>query len=83
MPSNEELERRFVYHRPTEETQKLHESWRNLIARMGYQIDNLEDSLGGHTDTREKALALTALEECSFWVHAHIARNLSTKGKQT
>ena len=27
-------------------------------------------------ETREKSLAFTALEEMSFWVHAHIARNL-------
>lgn len=66
-----ELERRYVYHPPNEETRGLHEEWRKH--EMWY-AEHINDLPGG--DTREKALAFTALEETTFWVHAHIARNL-------
>lgn len=71
MPSEEDLERRFTYHAPDEATRRLHDEWRaneRAYARLVNAID------GG--ETREKSLALTALEEATFWVHAHIARNL-------
>lgn len=72
MPTDEELERRFTYHKPDENTRLLHEEWRKHERWYADHINALE---GG--ETREKSLALTALEEATFWVHAHIARNLT------
>jgi hypothetical protein len=71
MPTEEELTRRFTYHPPDNATRHLHEEWREHERWMANAINNLR---GG--ETREKSLALTALEEQAFWVHAHIARNL-------
>jgi hypothetical protein len=71
MPTSEELERRFTYYAPDEATRALHEEWRT---HERWYADHINELPGG--DTREKALAFTALEECTFWVHAHIARNL-------
>ena len=70
-PSAEELERRFTYHPPDDATRVIHEEWRINEREYANAIDALP---GG--ETREKALALTALEEATFWVHAHVARNL-------
>lgn len=74
MPSSEELDRRFTYHAPDEATRTLHNEWRGHERWYADAIDGLP---GG--ETREKSLALTALEEATFWVHAHIARNLHPK----
>lgn len=74
MPDQTELDRRFIYHAPDEDTRVLHNQTRvneQVHAKM------INDLPGG--ETREKSLALTALEECTFWVHAHIARNLHPK----
>lgn len=74
MPTSEELERRFTYHAPDEATRDLHNEWRK---HERWYADHLNDLPGG--ETREKSLAFTALEEMTFWVHAHIARNLHPK----
>lgn len=71
MPSEEELERRYTYHPPDEDTRGLHDQWREREKQYARLINQLP---GG--ETREKSLALTALEELTFWTHAHIARNL-------
>lgn len=67
-----DLERRFGYHPADEKTGPLHDEWR---MHEYWYAEHINDLPGG--DTREKALALTALEEAAHWVHAHIARNLS------
>lgn len=72
MPTPEELQRRFTYHAPDEKTRGLHEEWR---AHERWYADHINELAGG--ESREKSLALTALEEATFWVHAHIARNLT------
>ncbi len=66
----DELQRRFVYHPPNEETRLIHDTVRGLT--LGYAAA-LDDILPG--ESREKALFFTALEEASFWAHADIARN--------
>lgn len=71
-----ELDRRFTYHAPTDTTRALHEAWRGFERRFAEAINDLP---GG--DTREKSLAFTKLEETTFWVHAHIARNLPHEGE--
>lgn len=69
-----EIERRYTYHAPDEATRELHNDWRKHEKWYAEHINSIP---GG--DTREKALALTALEEATFWTHAHIARNLHKK----
>lgn len=66
-----EIERRFLYHAPTEETRAIHDRVRALTLEYAQAIVDL---LPG--ESREKSLTVTALEESSFWAHAHIARNL-------
>lgn len=66
-----EVERRFVYHPPTPETREVHEAVRETMLGFAQEINRLVDD----DESREMSLAFTALEECSFWLHAHIARN--------
>ena len=70
MLTPEEIERRYSYHAPDEATRSLHDEWRRHERWYAEHLNEFESS-------RELALAFTALEELSFWVHAHIARNLS------
>lgn len=64
----EELENRFTYHKPdvkqTEQYQILRSTAKALAALI---MDTTPDS-------REKALAITKLEEAVFWANAAIAR---------
>lgn len=73
MLSNEELERRYTYHAPDEETRELHGFLRRQERRWAEVINNLPG------ESRELSAALTKLEEAMFWAHAHIARNLHTE----
>jgi hypothetical protein len=72
VPTSEELDQRFTYHAPDAQTRELHDEWRK---HERWMADHINDLPGG--ETREKSLALTKLEEQTFWVHAHIARNLT------
>lgn len=69
---NDEIERRFSSYPPTPETHRVHDA-----VRAAY-ISHAENLLGlfGEGESREKSLLFTALEESSFWAHAHIARNM-------
>lgn len=64
----EELDRVFDYHAPKGHIQYLHQEWRKHVKWFGRALMTLPA-------TRERAMALTRLEEASFWVHATIARN--------
>lgn len=57
---------RFKYHKPGDFSTLLHQSFRNEFLKIAQQVNALPDS-------REKSLALTALQESSMWVHAAIA----------
>ncbi len=63
-----ELDRVFDYHAPTGHIVDIHNAWRALVKQFAI-------GLMGLPATRERAMALTRLEECSFWIHATIARN--------
>lgn len=66
----DELRRRFVYHAPTAETRGIHDAIRALTLDYARRLNAL---VGG--PSRESSLMFTALEEASFWAHAHVARN--------
>jgi hypothetical protein len=66
----EELNKRFDYVRPVGEKSAKHEEVRALVKQFAKMINNLLP-----LETREKALAITKIEEAQMWAHADIARN--------
>lgn len=66
-----DIDLRFDYHAPDDERAELHADFRLVIKQLAEDIEALPDG-----PSREKALALTKLEEVMFWVNAHIARNV-------
>ena len=63
-----DLERRFLHHAPTSQAVvHSHELTRQSFLSMARIVEQLPDS-------RERACAMTRLEEASFWMHAAIAR---------
>lgn len=68
--ADDEIERRFTYHPPTDEVVRAaHDEVRAMVKEFARQVN--ERLAPG----RESALFFTALEEASFWCHADIARN--------
>lgn len=66
---NEQLENNFKYHSPKEGQPEKYEALRNKAKELAYLIEEL------CPNSREKALAITKLEESSMWANASIARN--------
>lgn len=64
-----DLERRFVYHNPSEENKSKHAQVNETLLAVAEDFDALLP------DGREKSLALTKLEEAKFWANAAIARD--------
>jgi hypothetical protein len=67
--SNEEIATRFSYHAPKEGQPEIYESLRFGGRELAHKINEL------CPDSREKALALTHLEQALFWANAAVARN--------
>jgi hypothetical protein len=66
-----DIERRFTYHFHPGAAMELHASLRRSVKVFAqYLADRLPEG-------REKALAMTAFEEATFWAHAAIAREPS------
>ena len=64
-----ELDNRFRYHPPnTPERIDAHETVRDLTSRLARELNEILP------EGREKALAITKLEETGFWANAAIAR---------
>lgn len=64
-----DLRNRFDYHRPDAEKVKAHEAVRGACFHLALQFfDDLPEG-------REKASAITKIEEAMFWANAAIARN--------
>ena len=64
-----ELNKRFTYHAPKEGQPQKYEDIRNSARNLAALFDAL------CPDSREKSLAMTALEEAVMWANASIARN--------
>lgn len=65
----QELNKRFIYHPPNEDQVTRYEVLRAEAMRYASHIMNF------CPDSRERALALTKLEEAVMWSNAAIARN--------
>jgi len=67
--TKEDLENRFTYHPPKEGQPERYNDLRDEAYLLALNI------LVSCPDSREKALAITKLEECVMWANAAIARN--------
>jgi len=65
----QDLSNRFVYHAPKGNQQQKYENIRKNALAFAELIDAM------CPDSREKSLAITALEECMMWANSSIARN--------
>lgn len=64
-----DLEKRFTYHPPKGDQAVRYAQIRADAKQFALMIDELAP------DSREKSLAVTALEEAVMWANAAIARN--------
>lgn len=67
---NKDIENRFTYHRPTEAQAAKYPIIRDKAKELAYLIDEL------CPNGREKALAMTKLEECVMFANASISREV-------
>ena len=63
------VENNFTYHAPKGDQQQKYEALRGKAKELANLIIDL------CPDSRERALALTNLEQATFWSNASIARN--------
>jgi hypothetical protein len=63
------IENNFTYHAPKEGQQGIYHEIRFAAKHVAHLIDD------NVPDSREKALAMTKLEEAVFWANAGIARS--------
>jgi antitoxin component of MazEF toxin-antitoxin module len=64
-----EIAKRFDHHQPTDEKIGIHMEARREYKELAHAMNDLLP------ESREKSLALTALEESLMWANACIARN--------
>jgi len=65
----EDIGKRFTYHQPKADQPPRYDAIRSRAMEYALLINNC------CPDSREKSLAITALEECVMWANASIARN--------
>ncbi len=65
----QDLDNRFVYHTPKGNQEQKYENIRKNALVFAELINAM------CPDSREKSLAITALEECMMWANSSIARN--------
>ena len=66
-----EIEKRFAYVAPDQTRAPLHENTRSEYTRLAETMARVLP------ESREKSLAITALEESLMWANAAIARNVT------
>ncbi len=67
--TNQEIEKRFGYHTPTDDQSERYE-------RIRFKAKVLAAYIGEYCpESREKSLSLTKIEEAVMWAVASIARN--------
>jgi hypothetical protein len=64
-----DIENRFTYHPPHGAQPELYQKIRARALSLSLFLNEV------CPDSREKSLAMTALEECAMWANAAIARN--------
>lgn len=70
MPTNDELTFRFAHHPPRDNTTiEAHQKVRESFTALSHIVNDLLP------EGREKACAITHLEEAAMWSNASIARN--------
>ena len=67
--SVDKIENAFTYHAPKPGQPEKYQAIRKMAKELAYLIDEMV------TDSREKSLAQTKLEESVMWANAGIARN--------
>lgn len=67
MANPDEITRRFTFQPPTDETRPKHETVNALTLELAHRLDELLP------EGREKALALTSLQETRAWANTAIA----------
>ncbi len=72
-PAKERIENNFGFHPADEVAADKHDFVRDECKKLAYK---LEEEL---PDSREKALAMTKLEEVMLWGNAAVARNKVSK----
>ncbi|MEK3735499.1 hypothetical protein MKX64_24090 [Paenibacillus sp. FSL M8-0334] len=66
---NSQIENNFSYHAPKPGQPEVYQEIREKAKELAYLIDELAPN------SREKALAMTNLEQAVFWANAAVARN--------
>lgn len=66
---NEQIENNFMYHSPKEGQPILYTALREKGKELAYLVETL------CPNSREKALAMTKIEEAIMWANSSIARN--------
>lgn len=69
--TNDELQKRFGYHKANERTIPMHQEIREMFLDLA---ENLNEML---PEGREKSLAFTTLQEAAMWSNASVACNLA------
>lgn len=75
-PTNQELENRFIYHKPGPGDRERHRAITESTLQLAKLVRDLTPM------SRQQALALEALEEVRMWANAAIACNPTTNDKE-
>jgi len=67
--TKEEIGHNFTYHAPKEGQPAIYQNIRSIAKGLALYINDVVP------DSREKSIAITKLEEATFWANAGIARH--------